>query len=56
MREAPFVTQSQRAEIRYQAEDDGHNDFTQHPMLGYFAFVVAPKLVKFRKVFTGQIK
>ncbi|MGZ5818406.1 MAG: peptide-methionine (S)-S-oxide reductase MsrA, partial [Burkholderiaceae bacterium] len=30
--------------------------FRQNPLQGYCAFVVAPKVAKFRKMFTSRIK
>jgi peptide-methionine (S)-S-oxide reductase len=38
------------------AEAYHQNYFEQHPNAGYCAFVVAPKVLKFRKKFEAQIK
>jgi peptide-methionine (S)-S-oxide reductase len=54
--DAPIVTQLQLAETWYKAEDYHQNYFKQHPLQGYCAFVVAPKVAKFRKTFANQMK
>jgi len=54
--DAPIVTQLLPAEQWYKAEDYHQNYFAQHPLQGYCAFVVAPKVAKFRKVFTERVK
>ena len=54
--DAPVVTELSPAETYYKAEDYHQNYFQQHPFQGYCAFVVAPKLAKFREVFTEKSK
>jgi peptide-methionine (S)-S-oxide reductase len=54
--DAPIVTQLQPAQTWYKAEDYHQDYFNQHPLQGYCAFVVAPKVAKFRKVFTNRLK
>jgi peptide-methionine (S)-S-oxide reductase len=54
--DAPIVTELLPAETWYKAEDYHQNYFQQHPLQGYCAFVVAPKVAKFRKTFAGQMK
>ena len=54
--DAPIVTQVLPAEQWYKAEDYHQNYFAQHPLQGYCAFVVAPKVAKFRKMFTDRVK
>ena len=54
--DAPIVTQVQPAPAWFKAEDDHQNYFAQHPLQGYCAFVVAPKVAKFRKTFTDRLK
>jgi peptide-methionine (S)-S-oxide reductase len=54
--DAPIVTQLQPAETWYKAEDYHQNYFQQHPLQGYCAFVVAPKVAKFRKTFASHMK
>ena len=49
------VTQIDVAPIIYPAEDYHQNYFQQHPNQGYCAFVVAPKLEKFRAKFQSLI-
>ena len=39
----------------YKAEEYHQNYFRQHPLQGYCAFVVAPKVAKFRKVFAEKV-
>jgi len=54
--DAPIVTQVLPAETWYKAEDYHQNYFAQHPLQGYCAFVVAPKVAKFRKTFSDRMK
>jgi peptide-methionine (S)-S-oxide reductase len=49
--DAQIVTQIVPAETYYKAEDYHQNFFRQHPFQGYCAFVVAPKLEKFKAIF-----
>ncbi len=53
--DAPIVTELKPAQDYYKAEDYHQNYFRQHPLQGYCAFVVAPKVAKFRKVFADKI-
>jgi peptide-methionine (S)-S-oxide reductase len=53
--DAPIVTELGPAEAYYKAEDYHQNYFRQHPLQGYCAFVVAPKVAKFRKTFAEKI-
>ena len=52
----PIVTEVTKAEKFYVAEDYHQNYFANNPNQGYCAFVVAPKLDKFRKVFKEKLK
>jgi peptide-methionine (S)-S-oxide reductase len=54
--DAPIVTQLLPEETWYKAEDYHQNYFAQHPLQGYCAFVVAPKVAKFRKTFSERMK
>ncbi len=54
--DAPIVTQVLPEEIWYKAEEYHQNYYVQHPMQGYCAFVVAPKVAKFRKTFQQFMK
>jgi peptide-methionine (S)-S-oxide reductase len=54
--DAPIVTQVLPAETWHKAEDYHQNYFAQHPLQGYCAFVVAPKVAKFRKTFAERLK
>ena len=54
--DAPIVTQVQPAEDWYKAEDYHQDYFRQHPLQGYCAFVVAPKVAKFRSTFTDWVR
>ena len=54
--DAPLVTQIIPQETWYKAEDYHQNYFAQHPLQGYCAFVVAPKVAKFRKTFANRMK
>lgn len=54
--DAPIVTQLEPAQTYYKAENYHQNYFSQHPLQGYCAFVVAPKVAKFRKTFSNRMK
>ncbi|RJG07811.1 peptide-methionine (S)-S-oxide reductase [Noviherbaspirillum cavernae] len=53
--DAPIVTELNPLGPYYKAEDYHQDYFRQHPMQGYCAFVVAPKVAKFRKVFSEKL-
>ncbi len=53
--DAPIVTELKPAETYYKAEDLHQNYFRQNPMQGYCAFVVAPKVAKFRQMFKDKL-
>lgn len=52
----PVVTEISPASTFYVAEDYHQNYFAQNPDQGYCAFVIAPKLDKFKKVFKEKLK
>jgi peptide-methionine (S)-S-oxide reductase len=54
--DAPIVTELNPTETYYKAEAYHQNYFKQHPLQGYCAFVVAPKVAKFRKTFANKMK
>lgn len=54
--DAPIVTELSPEQPYYKAEDEHQNYFRRHPNQGYCAFVVAPKLDKFRKIFSSKCK
>jgi peptide-methionine (S)-S-oxide reductase len=54
--DAPIVTELSPAAPFYKAEDYHQNYFAQHPLQGYCAFVVAPKVAKFRKIYADKLK
>ncbi len=54
--DAPIVTQVQAEQAWFKAEDYHQDYFRQHPMQGYCAFVVAPKVAKFRTMFSNKLK
>jgi peptide-methionine (S)-S-oxide reductase len=54
--DAPIVTELQPAATFYKAEEEHQNYFRQHPLQGYCACVVAPKVVKFRKIFADRVR
>jgi peptide-methionine (S)-S-oxide reductase len=53
--DAPIVTAIEPARTWYKAEAYHQDYFNQHPLQGYCAFVVAPKVAKFRKMFTNRL-
>lgn len=54
--DAPIVTELSPAQPFFKAEDYHQNYFAQHPLQGYCAFVVAPKVAKFRKTYSKYLK
>jgi peptide-methionine (S)-S-oxide reductase len=54
--DAPIVTEVAPAQTWYKAEDYHQDYFRQHPLQGYCAFVVAPKVAKFKKTFANRLK
>jgi peptide-methionine (S)-S-oxide reductase len=48
----PIVTELADLPIYYKAEEYHQNYFNNHPDQGYCAFVVSPKVSKFRKQFS----
>jgi peptide-methionine (S)-S-oxide reductase len=54
--DAPIVTELAPAQTYYRAEDYHQDYFRQHPLQGYCAFVVAPKVAKFKKTYSHRIK
>lgn len=54
--DAPIVTELSPAQVYYQAEDCHQNYFRRNPLQGYCAFVVAPKVAKFKKTFADKMK
>jgi peptide-methionine (S)-S-oxide reductase len=53
--DAPIVTELSSLPVYYKAEDYHQNYFIQHPHQGYCAFVVSPKVSKFRQQFSGLL-
>jgi len=54
--DAPIVTELAPVQPYYRAEDYHQDYFRQHPLQGYCAFVVAPKVAKFKSTYTQRIK
>lgn len=54
--DAPIVTELSPEETYYKAESYHQNYFRNHPLQGYCAFIVAPKVAKFRQTFTDKLK
>lgn len=52
----PIVTEISAAETFYPAEAYHQSYFANNPNQGYCAFVIAPKLDKFKKVFREKLK
>ncbi len=53
---AKLVTELEPATVFYEAEPEHHDYFTRNPFTGYCRVVVAPKVVKFRKMFADRLK
>jgi peptide-methionine (S)-S-oxide reductase len=54
--DAPIVTELAPAQAFYKAEDYHQDYFRQHPLQGYCALVVAPKLEKFRTTYAARLR
>jgi len=54
--DAPIVTELSPAGTFYLAEKYHQNYFTENPMQGYCAYIVAPKVAKVRSTFADKIK
>ncbi len=54
--DAPIVTELSPAETYYKAEAYHQNYFRQNPLQGYCAFIVAPKVSKFRQTFRDKLR
>ncbi|NRR29241.1 peptide-methionine (S)-S-oxide reductase MsrA [Oxalobacteraceae bacterium] len=54
--DAPIVTELAPAQTFYRAEDYHQDYFRQHPLQGYCAFVVAPKVAKFKNTYSNRLK
>lgn len=52
--DAPIVTELGAAQTYYKADDYQQDYFRQHPLQGYCAFVVAPKVAKFKQTYAGR--
>ena len=52
----PLVTEIVPLTVFYKAEDYHQNYYENNPNQGYCAFIIAPKLEKFEKVFKEKIK
>ena len=53
--DAPIVTELKPLPDYYKAEAYHQNYFRQNPMQGYCAYIVAPKVAKFRKTFSDRL-
>lgn len=54
--DAPIVTELAPAGPFFKAETYHQNYYRQNPMQGYCAFIVAPKVAKFRATFADKLK
>lgn len=54
--DAPLVTEVQPLTAYWPAEDYHQDYYLQHPSQGYCAFVVGPKVAKFRRQFAALLK
>jgi peptide-methionine (S)-S-oxide reductase len=53
--DAPIVTELKPLPDYYKAETYHQNYFRQNPMQGYCAYIVAPKVAKFRKTYADKL-
>ncbi len=54
--DAPIVTELSAVPTYYKAEAYHQDYFRNNPMQGYCAFVVAPKVAKFRSTFAAKLR
>ncbi len=54
--DAPLVTQLEPAQRYWRAEAYHQNYFRNHPEQGYCAFVISPKVAKFRQRFAHRLR
>ena len=54
--DAPIVTEVAPFEAFYRAEDYHQEYYRTNPAQGYCRAIISPKVAKFRKQFTGQLK
>lgn len=54
--DAPIVTELAPASTYYPAEAYHQDYFSQHPLQSYCAFVVAPKVAKFKSTYAHRLK
>jgi peptide-methionine (S)-S-oxide reductase len=54
--DAPIVTQIEPEQPYWRAEASHQNYYQEHPAQGYCAFVISPKLVKFRRDFSHRAR
>jgi peptide-methionine (S)-S-oxide reductase len=54
--DGPIVTELLPASTWHKAEDEHQDYFARHPLQGYCALTVAPKVMKFRKIFPDKVK
>lgn len=54
--DGPIVTALLPAAPWYRAEEQYQDYFAQHPLQGYCAFVVEPKVMQFRAMFANKVK
>ncbi|MGA1250330.1 MAG: peptide-methionine (S)-S-oxide reductase, partial [Candidatus Kapaibacteriota bacterium] len=52
----PIITTLEKADIFYPAEEYHQNYFNQNGDQPYCAFVIKPKVEKFKKVFSSRLK
>ena len=54
--DAPIVTEVAPEAAWFKAEEYHQDYFSKHPLQGFCAFVVAPKVAKFREMFANRLK
>ncbi len=54
--DARIVTQIEPEQPYWRAEASHQNYYQEHPAQGYCAFVISPKLVKFRRDFSHHVR
>jgi peptide-methionine (S)-S-oxide reductase len=53
---APIVTKIEPLTTFYPAEEEHHDYFARNPWSGYCQIVIAPKVMKFRKLYRDRLK
>lgn len=54
--DSPIVTEVERLEAFYEAEEEHHNYYNQHTEQGYCSYVISPKIAKLKSQYADKLK